>query len=82
LIVDDSPPFRATAAKLFAIRGMEPFDVVAAARKRSPRSKVLARMGCCSTSILPGRNGFEVAAALAARCPRFDRPDVIRDRRG
>jgi CheY-like chemotaxis protein len=69
LIVDDNPNFRQTAAKLLVMRGLDPFDLVAggdealAALERGCPDGVLLDIN------LSGSNGFEVAAAVAARCP-------------
>jgi CheY-like chemotaxis protein len=69
LVVDDSPQFRKTAAKLLEIRGLEPFTLVA-----DGDEALAAAEGACPDGVLldinlPGRDGFEVAAALARRCP-------------
>jgi CheY-like chemotaxis protein len=69
LVVDDSPHFRWTAAKLLAIRGFEPFGVVA-----DGDEALAATDGACPDGVLldinlPGLDGFEVAAALSQRCP-------------
>jgi two-component system, NarL family, invasion response regulator UvrY len=68
-IVDDSPQFRETAATLLAERG---FDVLTAAA--DARQALDAAAGVCPDGMLidinlPGRDGFAVAAALAAACP-------------
>jgi CheY-like chemotaxis protein len=69
LIVDDSPEFREAAAALLAERG---FDVLT---KAADASQALdAAAGRCPDGVLldidlPGRDGFAVAAALAAVCP-------------
>jgi len=69
LIVDDSPQFRAMAAELLAERGFEVLGTVgdgeqalAAAGRRCPDGILL-------DVNLPGRDGFAVAASLAAACP-------------
>ena len=69
LIVDDSPQFREAAAALLAERG---FDVLLTAADGSQAMDVAA--GTCPDGILidiglPGRDGFAVAASLAAACP-------------
>jgi CheY-like chemotaxis protein len=69
LVVDDSPQFRRTAAKLLVIRGLEPFSVVACGDEA-----LAATEGACPDGVLldinlPGPDGFEVAAALSRRCP-------------
>jgi CheY-like chemotaxis protein len=69
LVVDDNPHFLRTAEKLLTMRGLEPFDLVAggdealAALERGRPDGVLLDVN------LVGQDGFEVAAALAARCP-------------
>jgi two-component system, response regulator PdtaR len=69
LIVDDSPHFRDMAAGLLAERG---FDVLATVEDGD---QALAAVGhVCPDGILldinlPGRDGFAVAASLAAACP-------------
>ncbi len=69
LIVDDNPHFRQTAAKLLAMRGLAPFDLVAGG------DEALAALdrGCPDGVLLDinllRSNGFEVAATVAARCP-------------
>jgi DNA-binding NarL/FixJ family response regulator len=70
LIVDDSPSFRAAAAELLADRG---FEVLAAACDGEQALAAVASQ--CPDGVLldiglPGPNGFEVAASLAAACPR------------
>jgi CheY-like chemotaxis protein len=69
LIVDDNPHFLRTAEKLLRMRGLDPFDLV------SGGDEALAAVdrGCPDGVLidinLVGQDGFEVAAALAARCP-------------
>jgi len=68
LIVDDSPRFRALAAELLATRGFEEFEEAA-----DGEQALAAVAGSCPDGILldinlPGRDGFAVAAALAAAC--------------
>jgi CheY-like chemotaxis protein len=69
LVVDDNPHFLKTAAKLLTLRGLDPFELVAggdealAALSRGCPDGVLLDIN------LPGRNGFEVAATVAGRCP-------------
>jgi CheY-like chemotaxis protein len=69
MIVDDSPQFRAVAAELLAERG---FDVVMAADGGQALAAVadLCPDGILLDINLPGRDGFSVAASLAAVCPR------------
>jgi CheY-like chemotaxis protein len=69
LVVDDSPGFRAMAAGLLTERG---FDVLAAAGDGEQALAAVADQ--CPDGILldvnlPGRDGFAVAASLAAACP-------------
>jgi len=68
LIVDDSPRFRALAAELLVMRGLEVLDEAA-----DGEQALAAVAGCCPDGILldvnlPGQDGFAVAAALAAAC--------------
>ena len=69
LIVDDSPRFRAMAAGLLAERG---FDVLAMVEDGEQALAAVSH-GCPDGILLdinlPGRDGFAVAAALAAACP-------------
>jgi len=67
LVVDDNPHFLRTAERLLAMRGLVPFDLVAggdealAALDRGRPDGVLLDIN------LEGQDGFQVAAALAAR---------------
>jgi len=69
LVIDDNPHFLQTAEKLLALRGLEPFDLVPggvealAALDRGRPDGVLLDIN------LAGTDGFQVAAALAARYP-------------
>jgi two-component system nitrate/nitrite response regulator NarL len=69
LVVDDNPHFLRTAARLLTMRGLNPFDLVGGG------DEALAALdrGCPDGVLLDinlvGQDGFEVAAALAARCP-------------
>jgi CheY-like chemotaxis protein len=69
LIVDDNPHFLRTAEKLLRMRGLDPFDLVPggdealAALDRGCPDGVLIDIN------LVGQDGFQVAAALSARCP-------------
>ena len=69
LVVDDSPQFRRSAAKLLAIRGLEPFDVVADGDQALAAIDGVCPEGVLLDINLPGRDGFEVAATLSRRCP-------------
>jgi two-component system nitrate/nitrite response regulator NarL len=69
LVVDDSPHFRRTATRLLAIRGLEPFDVVADGDEALAAIDDACPDGVLLDINLPGRNGFEVAAMLSRRCP-------------
>jgi CheY-like chemotaxis protein len=69
LIVDDNPHFLRTAEKLLTMRGLSSFDLVAggdealAALDRGCPDGVLIDVN------LVGQDGFQVAAAVAARYP-------------
>jgi CheY-like chemotaxis protein len=69
LVVDDNPHFLRTAEKLLALRALDPFALVAGG------DEALAALdrGCPDGVLLdvnlPGRNGFEVAVEVSARCP-------------
>lgn len=68
LIVDDSPPFRAVAAELLAVRGFEVLDEAA-----DGEQALAAVAGRCPDGVLldvnlPGQDGFAVAASLAVAC--------------
>ena len=69
MIVDDNPHFLQTAAKLIALRGLDPFELVAG----GDEALAALHRGCPDGVLLdinlPGSNGFEVAAAVAERCP-------------
>jgi CheY-like chemotaxis protein len=69
LVVDDSPHFRRTAAKLLAIRGLEPFNLVAGGDEALAVTAGKCPDGVLLDINLDGRDGFEVAAALSRRCP-------------
>jgi CheY-like chemotaxis protein len=69
LIVDDSPGFRAMAAELLAERG---FDVLLVAENGEQALTAVGHVcpdGVLLDINLPGRDGFAVAALLAAACP-------------
>jgi CheY-like chemotaxis protein len=69
MIVDDSPQFRAVAAELLGERG---FDVMLAADGGQALAAAAERCpdGFLLDVNLPGEDGFSVAVALAAACPR------------
>jgi CheY-like chemotaxis protein len=69
LIVDDSEPFRRTAAQLLAKRGFESAGAVA-----DGEAAVTAVCSDCPDGVLldvnmPGRDGFAVAASISSVCP-------------
>lgn len=69
LIVDDSEPFRRTAAQLLARRGFEPAGAVA-----DGEAALAVVSSDCPDGILldinmPGRDGFAVAASISSVCP-------------
>ena len=69
LIVDDSESFRSTASVLLAARGFELLEPVS-----DGEAALAAVAGDCPDGILldinlPGRDGFAVAAAIAATYP-------------
>ena len=69
LVVDDSPHFRDAAAVLLAERGIE---LLAEAGDEEQALDAAVRVrpdGILLDINLPGRDGFAVAAALAAACP-------------
>jgi CheY-like chemotaxis protein len=69
LVVDDNPHFLRTAAKLLALRGLEPYGAVGDGDEALAAIDAGCPDGVLLDINLPGRDGFEVAAALAARCP-------------
>jgi CheY-like chemotaxis protein len=69
LIVDDSDGFRATASALLAARGFELLEPAP-----DGEAALVTVTGDCPDGILldinlPGRDGFAVAASIAAICP-------------
>ncbi len=69
LIVDDSPEFREAAAALLAERG---FDVLTTAADGAQALDAVAGLRPDAALVdihLPDRDGFAVAALLAAACP-------------
>ena len=72
MLVDDHASFRASARWLLETEG---YVVVAEAGERARRALEIGRRACspsssCSTSACPGIDGFQVALAIRARCPR------------
>jgi CheY-like chemotaxis protein len=69
LVVDDSEPFRLTAAQLLAARGLEPLAAVG-----DGRAALAAVSSDCPDGVLldinlPGQDGYAVAALIASACP-------------
>jgi CheY-like chemotaxis protein len=69
LIVDDSPGFRALAAELLAERGFDVLTTVTDGEQALAAVAVRCPDGILLDINLPGRDGFAVAASLAAACP-------------
>ena len=69
LIVDDSPQFRAMAAELLAERGFDVLGVVGDGEQALATVGQVCPDGVLLDINLPGRDGFAVAASLAAACP-------------
>jgi two-component system response regulator MtrA len=69
LIVDDNPHFLQTAAKLLALRGLDPFELVAGGEEALAALDRGCPDGVLLDINLPGSTGFEVAATVAGRCP-------------
>ena len=69
LIVDDSPRFRALAAELLAERGFDVLMTVADGEQALAAVADRCPDGILLDINLPGRDGFAVAASLAAVCP-------------
>ena len=69
LVVDDSRHFRRTVLELLRARGLALFGVAA----DGDQALAALAAGCPDGALvdinLPGRDGFEVAASVAARCP-------------
>jgi CheY-like chemotaxis protein len=70
LIVDDCPRFRALAAELLAARGFELLEEAADGEQALAAAAVKCPDGILLDINLPGLDGFEVAASLAAACPQ------------
>ena len=70
LIVDDSPQFRQAAAALLAERGFDVLTTAADGNQALDAAAELCPDGILLDINLPGRDGFAVAASLAAVCPR------------
>jgi CheY-like chemotaxis protein len=69
LVVDDSPHFRAAAARLLAIRGLETFGLAADGEEALASVAGTPPDGVLLDINLPGMSGFEVATALTASWP-------------
>ena len=69
LIVDDSPEFREAAAALLAERGFDVLTTAADASEALDAATETCPDGILVDVNLPGRDGFAVAASLAAACP-------------
>jgi len=70
LIVDDSAHFRAAAAELLAAHGLEVFGLAADGSEADELTARSRPDGALIDVNLSGADGFAVAAALAAACPR------------
>jgi two-component system response regulator DesR len=69
LVVDDSQHFRRHVCELFMLRGLEVVDAAA-----DGEDALAAVVRTCPDGVLldinlPGRDGYAVAASLAAMCP-------------
>jgi DNA-binding NarL/FixJ family response regulator len=69
LIVDDSPQFREAAITLLAERGLEVLTTAADGDQALDAAADGRPDGILVDINLPGRDGFAVAASLAATCP-------------
>jgi CheY-like chemotaxis protein len=69
LIVDDDPHFLRTAEKLITMRGLKPFGLVAGYEEALAAVDGGRPDGVLLDINLVGQDGFQVAAALAARFP-------------
>jgi two-component system invasion response regulator UvrY len=69
LIVDDSERFRAVAAELVAVQGLEVFGLAADAEQASALTSSESPDGVLLDIHLCDADGFTVAAMLARRCP-------------
>lgn len=69
LIVDDSERFRAVAAELVAVRGLEVFGLAADAAQATALTTSACPDGVLLDINLCEADGFTVAAALGRRCP-------------
>jgi CheY-like chemotaxis protein len=70
LIVDDSAHFRAVAAELLTDRGLEVVGLAADGAQATELIDAVRPDGALIDINLGGPDGFSVAAALAAACPR------------
>jgi DNA-binding NarL/FixJ family response regulator len=71
LIVDDSAQFRAAAAELLADRGLEVFGLAADGVEATELINSGIPDGALIDINLAGPDGFTIASALAAACPRL-----------
>jgi CheY-like chemotaxis protein len=69
LIVDDSPQFCQAAATLLAERGFKVLTMAADGNEALAAAADVCPDGILVDINLPGRDGFAVAASLAAACP-------------
>jgi CheY-like chemotaxis protein len=69
LVVDDSRHFRRTAGELLVARGFELLDAVTDGEEALELISRACPDGVLLDINLPGRDGFAVAASLAAACP-------------
>jgi DNA-binding NarL/FixJ family response regulator len=70
LVVDDSEYFRLSAAEFLAARGYELLEVATDGEAALAAANRACPDGVLLDVNLPGRNGFAIAASLAAECPR------------
>jgi CheY-like chemotaxis protein len=69
LVVDDSSHFRRTVRDLLSARGFALFDAAADGDQALAALAAGCPDGVLLDINLPGRDGFAVAASVAARCP-------------
>jgi CheY-like chemotaxis protein len=83
LVVDDNQHFRRHVGELFMLRGLEVVDAAADGKDALAAVVCACPDGVLVDINLPGRDGYSVAASLAAICPAGpDRADLLRCRRG